>query len=123
MTKFGWGGMFLALICLSSCNKEEQEQAMIDTAVKLKAELYRKEARAACRMEMLARADVLADSILLTRINVRSPIEKPARPGRPETPEVNFQDTIELIRPDRRGLKAAPTQDSLNQGSNLRKTE
>ncbi len=121
-TKIRTVAAICVLIILSACNKKAEEQAMIDAAVALKIKLYRKEAREDCRKEMLARADMMADSILLTRVNVRNPVVKPQRPGRPETPQVNFQDTIELIKPGRKKEKFLPA-DSLSQGNNLRKTE
>lgn len=113
----------MILFMLSACKKKEREQAMINEALQLKTELYRKEAMKKCKKEMLVEADILADSILLMRINVRNPIEKPPRPGRPEAPEVNFRDTLELLKLGKNKKKNRLSQDSLTQGSSLRKTE
>lgn len=115
--------IFLLLVFVFlSCNKEEQEQEMIDAALQLKKQLYRKEAMTKCREELMLTADGLADSILLTRINVRNPIERPERPPRPETPEVEFQDTLKLVKPGGK-RKKRDLQDTAVQGSSFRKTE
>ena len=113
----------LLVFVFLSCNKEEQEQEMIDAALELKKQLYRKEAMAKCREEMMLTADALADSILLVRINVRNPIERPERPPRPETPEINFEDTLKLVKPGGNKRKKSDLQDTAVQGSNFRKTE
>jgi len=105
MIRRTWGAVILIVVVLSACNKKEREQTMINEALQLKTELYRKEAMKKCKKEMLAEADILADSILLKRINVRNPIDKPPRPGRPEAPEVQFQDTFQLLKPGKNKKK------------------
>ena len=94
---------FVAGVILSlGCNKEAQEQEMILAAIEVKKELFIKEAREKCKKDMMKQADLLADSILLERIQVRNGVVRPEKPKRPETPEVDFKDTFSLIKPGRK---------------------
>lgn len=86
----------LCILLFTSCDNKQSEEELIAKAVEIKIDVYRDELRASCRQELLEEAEKIADSLVLSQVNIKMDRSKPYRPERPLRPSIDFQDTISI---------------------------
>jgi hypothetical protein len=100
-------GMFVfAAVFMNGCAKPVTQEELIEEAVRLRVDQWRRVQVSDCRSRAMQKADAFVDSVLLARsLDVRlDTIPKPVKPDRPGKPAFRAKpDTVTIRKADDEG--------------------
>ncbi len=100
------GLVVFAIVSMVGCSKPVTQEELIEEAVRLRVDQWRRAQVSDCRSRTLLKADAYVDSVLLARsLDVRlDTIPKPMKPDRPEKPAFRAKpDTVTIRKADDEG--------------------
>lgn len=100
------GLVLFAVALILGCAKPVSQEELIEEAVRLRVDQWRRAQVSDCRSRTMLRADAYVDSVLLARsLDVRlDTIPKPMKPDRPEKPAFRAKpDTVTIRKADDEG--------------------
>ena len=94
------GMVLFATVVILGCAKPVTQEELIEEAVRLRVDQWRRAQVSDCRSRIMQKADAYVDSVLLARsLDVRlDTIPKPLKPDRPEKPAFRAKPDTVTIR-------------------------
>ena len=103
---FMTGMAVFAAVLIQGCAKPVTQEELIEEAVRLRVDQWRRAQVSDCRSRIMQKADAYVDSVLLARsLDVRlDTIPKPVKPDRPAKPAFRPKpDTVTIRKADDEG--------------------
>lgn len=100
------GMVVFAAVAILGCAKPVSQEELIEEAIRLRVDQWRRAQVSDCRSRTVQKADAYVDSVLLARsLDVRlDTIPKPVKPDRPDKPAFRAKpDTVTIRKVDGEG--------------------